>query len=295
MVYEIHSSACFYLWFLLSEENLWWTIAFTSWVVMSKNLTYCIFNWGSGVLTRPGNSPSPCGCDAWFPAAPWPSGSDCAPCRRPGSQSRCPHHRWAEESVAWLWIQKQMVSGQGCKLTTRQTDKYRNRQTGRSRQTQVGRTAERQRQTDNWAQRERERERESEREGGRELKVECRLKLDKNPHRSTPLIGVPPPSVTLINLKESDSLSFWIPFIFPSAFCWQVASPALMEISLCLTAGSSGARPEGPVLGSSLYSHAGLTPRTAASRRNNNVPDSQTGRDLIISPHRQKQEARVNG
>lgn len=40
-----------------------------------------------------------------------------------------------------------------------------------------------------------------------------------------------------------------------------------MEISLCLTAGSFGARPEDSVLGSSLYSHAGLTPCTALSRK----------------------------
>lgn len=133
------------------------------------------------------------------------------------------------------------------------------------------------------------------REGEREFKVECTLKLDKNPHRSTPLIGVIPPSVTLINLRESDSLSFWIPFIFPLAFCWQVASPTLMEISPCLMAGSSGARPEGSVLASFLYSHAGLTPCITATRKNNNAPGSQIGRDLIVLPSHQKQKTRVNG
>lgn len=33
------------------------------------------------------------------------------------------------------------------------------------------------------------------------IKVECGKKLDKNPHRRSPLIGSLPPSVTLINLK----------------------------------------------------------------------------------------------
>lgn len=47
-------------------------------------------------------SPSPCDCGAWSPAAPWPSGSDCAPCHRQGSRSRCPRRRWAEESAGWL-------------------------------------------------------------------------------------------------------------------------------------------------------------------------------------------------
>lgn len=88
------------------------------------------------------NSPSPCGCGAWSPAAPWPSGSDCAPCRRLGSQSRCPHHRWAEESAAWL--QNSETDGEWKGLRTdsqadRQTQKWADRQTGWSRQTQVGR------------------------------------------------------------------------------------------------------------------------------------------------------------
>lgn len=47
----------------------------------------------------------------------------------------------------------------------------------------------------------------TEREKKGERKRGCRLKPDKNPQRSTPLIGVLPPSVTLINLRESDSLS----------------------------------------------------------------------------------------
>lgn len=47
-------------------------------------------------------SPSPCDCGAWSPAAPWPSGSGCAPCHRQGSRSRCQHRRWAEESAGWL-------------------------------------------------------------------------------------------------------------------------------------------------------------------------------------------------
>lgn len=47
-------------------------------------------------------SPSPCDCGAWSPAAPWPSGSGCAPCHQQGSRSRCQHRRWAEESAGWL-------------------------------------------------------------------------------------------------------------------------------------------------------------------------------------------------
>lgn len=50
------------------------------------------------------SSPSPCDCGAWSPAAPWPSGSDCAPCRRRGSRSKCQHRRWAGESAGWLPI-----------------------------------------------------------------------------------------------------------------------------------------------------------------------------------------------
>lgn len=50
------------------------------------------------------SSPSPCDCGAWSPAAPWPSGSDCAPCRRRGSRSKCQHRRWAGESARWLPI-----------------------------------------------------------------------------------------------------------------------------------------------------------------------------------------------
>lgn len=71
---------------------------------------------------------------------------------------------------------------------------------------QIQKQTDRQIQADTSRQKDKDRQLGTERE--RELKVECRLKLDKNPHRSTPLIGVPPPSVTLINLKESDSLSF---------------------------------------------------------------------------------------
>lgn len=112
-------------------------------------------SWTALIVSRPGDSPSPCGCGAWSPAAPWPSGSDCAPCHRPGSQSRCQHHRWAGESEAWLQIQKQMVSGRGCKLADRQTDTETDRQAN---WTQVGRQTTGQRK--------------------RELKEECRYKSD---------------------------------------------------------------------------------------------------------------------
>lgn len=50
------------------------------------------------------SSPSPCDCGAWSPAAPWPSGSDCAPCRQRGSRSKCQHRRWAGGSAGWLPI-----------------------------------------------------------------------------------------------------------------------------------------------------------------------------------------------
>lgn len=72
-------------------------------------------------------------------------------------------------------------------------------QADRTIQTNTGRQKDKDKTVD-WAQREREE--------GEELKEKCRLKLDKNPHRSTSLIVVLPPSVTLINVRESDSLSF---------------------------------------------------------------------------------------
>lgn len=121
----------------------------------SKSSTYFLFNLGSGALIWPGNSPFPCGCGAWSPAAPWPSESDCAPCHRPASQSRCPRRRWAGVSGAQLQIQKQLVSGQGCKLKTRK-GKHVNRQTGRLSDPRRHRKAKRQRQPENWVQRRRE-------------------------------------------------------------------------------------------------------------------------------------------
>lgn len=87
------------------------------------------------------------------------------------------------------------TDGEGTGLLTdsrRLTDTDTDRQADWLTQADTGR----QKDKDNWAQKE------------RKLKVECRLTLDKNPHRSTPLIGVLSPSVTPINLKESDSLSF---------------------------------------------------------------------------------------
>lgn len=206
------------------------------------------------------NSPSPCGYGVWSPAAPWLSGNDCAPCRRRGFQSRCRHHRWAEESGAWLQSQTQMARGQGSKLTTGQTDTHR--ETSWSWQKQVGSKTDTQ--ADNWAQRE------------RELKGERRLTLDLNPHRCTPLIGVLPPSVSLINLRESDSLSISVLFIFQSAFCWQVASPTLIEISPYLTTGSQGVKPEGSV----LYSHAPLPPHIPATCKNSPASGWQIERHL---------------
>lgn len=128
------------------------------------------------------------------------------------------------------------------------------------------------------------------------------MKLDKKKilTEALPLTAAPPPSVALINLKYSDSLSLWILLILPSAFCWQLTSPALMEISLLLTAGSFEGRPADAVAGSSAAQsrrtespHSSESPRSSESpktppRKNSVAPGWQTGRDLIVLPHHQK-------
>lgn len=113
----------------------------------------------------------------------------------------------------------------------------------------------------------------------RGLKLKCGLKLDKKKKSSQklflPLTGTPPPSVARINLKYSDSLSLWILLILPSAFCWQLTSPALMEISLLLTAGSFEGRPADTVAGSSAAQSrrtespsSSESPKTPARKKN---------------------------
>lgn len=79
------------------------------------------------------------------------------------------------------------TDGEWTRLQTGRQTRHRNGQTGK---------LDTSRQTDNWAEKEGV-------ERGMQIEVGHR-----NPHRSTPLIGVPPLSVTLINLRESDSISF---------------------------------------------------------------------------------------
>lgn len=82
----------------------------------------CLFHRGRGAPAQPSNSPCPCGCGGGSPAAPWPSGSGCAPCHRRGSQSRCQRRRWAGESAARLQVQTQNWKWTGLKWAKRWTD-----------------------------------------------------------------------------------------------------------------------------------------------------------------------------
>lgn len=91
--------------------------------------------------------------------------------------------------MPWLQIQKQTVSRRGYELTTKQTD--------RQIKIHIESEIKRKTKTERILQREREKIEEE----------ECSVRLDKNPDRSTALIGVPPNSVTQINVRESDSLS----------------------------------------------------------------------------------------